>query len=309
MILGFHLSNKALRALFLVKVVAIIAFIVCFNNNNSFTSQNEPAQQNSFFNARTTTTRRRYIILTNPRCGSTLLVHLLAKHPHVNSLNEPIDPFRDASLLRLSKPELFRLVTRTLTSTAQSHHRVSGLKLVFAQLKVLNVSFEEIRDEIVLADGRLILLYRENLFEQYVSFQLAQRTNEWTSIDEKRGKTSGADGDEAKIALNWGQFVEYCNRQRQYWTQFKQFLKQTTIEHVSLSYDELSKNTSATMASLYRFLQVDATLVTDFATALEKQSERYGNDYFNKVIQNYKLIETLHLNSSKESIYLKFSQL
>ena len=115
---------------------------------------------------------RSFLILSSGRSGSTLLVQYLRCHPSIAChIAEPLNPDTNG-LTNVSSHTLVNYLMAQLLSW----RRYSGCKVFCQQLEHYRISFAEILA--ALRDPRILVLYRENTLETFVSLQLAFKTND-----------------------------------------------------------------------------------------------------------------------------------
>ncbi len=125
-------------------------------------------------------------LLTVQRTGSSLLQSYLNCIPNVHFGGEILSNNQPGSLRAhwLSKKSVFRHMHHFLNYL---NRPVSGVKLMFPQLQMRNLSLKELSVEF--PNAQWLVLYRRNIFDQYLSYQIAWLTNQWQlTQDAKRLK-------------------------------------------------------------------------------------------------------------------------
>src|SRR5262245_41730964 len=114
-------------------------------------------------------------IITTPRTGSNLLVNFLDRLPGTQCLPEvlnwglPIGPKPNASTRRAIQH--IRRSLQTLTAP------IRGCKLFLKHLDNYGLRLAAL--DAAFPGSKYIVLYRESIAEQYVSYELARLTNQW----------------------------------------------------------------------------------------------------------------------------------
>jgi LPS sulfotransferase NodH len=123
-------------------------------------------------------------IITTPRTGSNLLVNFLERLPGTQCLAEVLNwglnigPKRSASTQQAI--DHIRRSLQTLKSP------VRGCKLFLGHLAHYRLTLDHLEE--AFPGAKYIVLYRESLAEQYVSYELARRTNQWILLDGQQMK-------------------------------------------------------------------------------------------------------------------------
>lgn len=139
---------------------------------------------------------RRFVIIGVARTGSTALVSLLNAHGQALCFGElfrqpdaigwDVSPWadrRDERMLRLYRTEPLRFLERAVWRRHLPWRRAVGFKLFHyhAREAPFKAVWDYLRDD---CDVAILHLKRRNLLAQYLSLQLAHRTNVWVTTDE-----------------------------------------------------------------------------------------------------------------------------
>ena len=191
-------------------------------------------------------TRESFLVLSAGRSGSTLLMQYLRCHPEITcSLTEPLNPET------LSSHGLFgsRITPATLLNylMAQlvSWRRRAGCKVFCQQLEFYRVPLSDLLT--ALDDPPVIVLFREDALATYVSLQLAFKTDEWFSQEEKREcATVDVEPDTYRAHAEW---------QRERWRETLSAFSGRARKRVHfLSYEELSADKEGCLERVFSFL-------------------------------------------------------
>jgi LPS sulfotransferase NodH len=206
-----------------------------------------------------------FVILCEPRTGSTLLHTYLNFHPNIKSYGEAIrehiekNHSADAGFL---KNNIFKPHGR--------HLKAVGLKLFYFYYDhpAYADAFKEIIEQ---KDIKIIHLIREDILKLYVSLKLAQKTNTWSSsnANQKNKPKIFVKADEFKL------FAEtYVQRQQYFKTQFK------THDVLVVRYEDLIMDSRAVLEKTQKFLGVKPK---HLSSLLKKQNA----DALESVVVNY----------------------
>ena len=116
-------------------------------------------------------------VVSTPRVGSNLLLDYLRCLPGVSLRGEVLHPSTVAGTgAGRSRSAVLRHLRRSVQAQPG---RVRGVKLPLGHLEQRGLDLRDVGS--VLDDVRWIVLYRQSLAEQYVSWRCARRTGQWTS--------------------------------------------------------------------------------------------------------------------------------
>jgi hypothetical protein len=120
---------------------------------------------------------RECFLLCGPRTGSNLLMSYLNSHPQVSIGGEVFSQNDPAGLSGgwVSKKMAFDHLRHFLHYLDRP---VCGAKIMFPHLQMRGISLDEMRRQF--PNSQWIVLYRENILDQYISYKIAWKTNRWT---------------------------------------------------------------------------------------------------------------------------------
>ena len=184
-----------------------------------------------------------FLVLSSGRSGSTLLMQYLRCHPSIScSVDEPLNPdTHGLTGADITPSTLISLVKAQLCSWK----RLSGCKIFCEQLEFYRVSFAELLS--ALRDPPVIVLYRENLLETYVSLQIAFKTDVWYSEKDSRHCTT--------IELDFDEYKQYVVTERERWKNTLSSLRDKNRVHF-LSYEELTADKDRSLSSVLTFFNL-----------------------------------------------------
>ncbi|CAH1782657.1 unnamed protein product [Owenia fusiformis] len=222
--------------------------------------------------------KQHFIVVTQPRCGSNLMDSYLNQHPLVTCYNELImQPILSQFNLsnKSSRSQLLNYVgdiigfastteprtnsrtdfpgstsatkTRFGTNAGLSSMISTGFKVHLSQMIKFNITMESFLRK--LKRPKLILLYRKNLLEQYVSWQIAAETRLWWSTDIQNTISH-------KLRLN--QFEHFILTERILWLKLMKLLRRNRYirgnDYILVSYEDLVVDNSKTMNGVFKML-------------------------------------------------------
>lgn len=172
---------------------------------------------------------RPLLVLATHRCGSNLLLSYLDHLPGVRCASEVLCETLPYGLSkRQSQPHLaLRHIRRSLHALPGN---VRGCKLMLDQLQRCGLTACHLAEAFPTAC--YIVLYRQSLLEQFVSFETARTTQQWYLYDGQQPR-------HARVWVDPARFRAYCEEIR---TRYEALLASQQLQTCSvvLSYEELA---------------------------------------------------------------------
>ena len=172
------------------------------------------------------------MILCTARSGSTWLHTLLNSHPQIHSKGEII----------LENHRNQQLPFEHIAFTREARIINAGGLKVFYDKEIYEEALAKVLDDVSI---KIILLYRENLLEQFVSLKLAEQASSWSHSNKEKPR---------QVVLDLKQVQSYVARQQQRLDSIKKEL--SNHEVMEMSYEDLQSNTSTVCRQLQVFLGV-----------------------------------------------------
>ena len=223
---------------------------------------------------------RSFLIVSSGRSGSTLLVQLLNINKQIVCRKELLN--RE----RLDRHQLKGADARTLINHMLAMLLPRNLWLPYTAFKLFNEQLEYCNlrlQEVIrgLHYPPVIVLYRKNLLETYVSLKIAFQTNIWYS--EKQVNN-------CCVEVDWDDFCQYSERERKRWKKSMSDLR--GVNKIIISFDELTgSQQEETMHRLFAFLD----LAVDHDCPIVPVSVRQNPQKLEKKIINYhEIMEQVH---------------
>ncbi|CAH1787778.1 unnamed protein product [Owenia fusiformis] len=225
---------------------------------------------------------KHFIILSMPRSGVSVFKELMNRHPDLWCF--------DALLLEKRKPErlaitggvppneaLYKYIAESMKKK-QLHVKLVGFKVTNVQLSKNNLTMKGLID--YFGQPNVIIVYRKDLLQQYLSLQLALA----------RGKfNSRAKPNVTKVEVNWDAFTRYVSKIRQGYADslstFKEYPHQRTY-----TYEQIEKNITAVVLNALSFLNMRRS-AQSFVPKLSKQNPKEISDKIENFDEVEKLIE------------------
>jgi LPS sulfotransferase NodH len=153
-------------------------------------------------------------VLALPRTGSSMLLDCLGSIDGVSVIDEVLNPTLVVGVRQrwISKRQALGHVSRSLDSLPDP---IRATKFLLSQLKLHDISLDDLRRQI--PSAKYLLIYREALLEQYLSFQTASSTGQWHD----RGE--GAKASRGPLRIEISDLERFCRRQREKWREVTNF--------------------------------------------------------------------------------------
>lgn len=206
----------------------------------------------------------RFIILCDPRTGSTWLHTLLNSSPKIMSYGEI-----------LTEKDMSLGLEQTIWKPHHHSIKAVGCKIFYEQL--ITPAFEHIFKEIKNSPHiKIIDLTRENKIETFVSLKIAEQTDAW-SVGAKHAKSRQS------VYINEEELEEYMARQERNKTYILDEVKKRDL--YSVVYEKLSHKTDIILAEVQSFLGVKPRRLFSL---LKKQNP----EPLQELVLNYEEIES-----------------
>jgi LPS sulfotransferase NodH len=233
---------------------------------------------------------RKFVIVAEPRTGSTFLHLLLASHPNVVVYGEifhPVDQVRESITTGFQLPRLqlsddpveyLKNVYSQQPETAQA----VGFKLFYTHAR--NSEWSHLREYLKSANVKVIHLKRKNLLDRYLSHQLADRSNEWV-VYKKHGAAT------EPIRLDPPACIKDFQRSVWFQQQEDEFFKDNPF--LEIVYEEFVANLAGESAKLLSFLEVELRDLTP--KTMKQRTEKKS-----KIIANFDELKEQLIQSVRE---------
>lgn len=212
-----------------------------------------------------------FVILSEPRSGSTLLHTYLNYHPNIQSYGEVLRENLEVKKVTVKDPLLsfvFKPHARKL--------KAIGLKLFYYyhDSPIYATCFQQIIQN---TNVKIIHLIREDVLALYVSLKMAQHTSRWSSV-----KSSGKNYHQLNVNISdFRKFLQtYLQRQQD----FKILFQHHKI--LSITYEDMVNNPDSVLKNVQEFLGV---IPRPLFSLLKKQNLKP----IQSLVTNYKEVKSM----------------
>jgi len=184
-----------------------------------------------------------FLILSSPRSGTTLLLDYLNCSRQVRCYGEILgrDHFQYGDPYRMT-PERIRLHVESYF--VKRPGTWVGAKILTFHLDELPITLADLLE--VLSAPKIILLYRQDLLEQYTSFHLAMATGVWHPRKPV---------ELALIRLDPDDFLAFAERERRMWQE--NCARLNLAQTCAVSYEDLHADPRSQLARVFNYLNVE----------------------------------------------------
>ncbi len=190
---------------------------------------------------------KKFVIISDSRTGSTLLMHLLNLHPQIITFGEEFKYLGDSSCSQVWN-YIFRKRPGKINWV--------GFKLFYNH--PVKVDDQEVWDFLE-ADRDIVIIHltRKNLLRSYTSKQIGLKTKKWT---ENVKRPHIINGEEKKVILDFDECVKNFESIDGFIGRTEKRFKDHKI--ISVVYEELNKDMQSTIDPIYKELGVTDYKVT-----------------------------------------------
>jgi LPS sulfotransferase NodH len=233
-----------------------------------------------------------FLLLASARTGSNLLKDLLGGHSkvvcHGEIFNSDVEEFGGFDWARSYSWRRQLHVSTHFNRPLCSTRTTVGFKVFLSQLEDMNLSLTSFL-EFLPSASKVVVLYRENILERYVSLKIAEKTQVWyaDTLDELN-KTQNE-----TIEVDPKAFVGFAENEIEVWTAALEQLKASKTPFFITSYEELVANRPGVMSELFAFLGLSVAdcvrtrphCLRQNPDPLEKKISNF--DKVRKILQNF----------------------
>ena len=240
---------------------------------------------------------QKFLILCHPRTGSNFLVSLLQSHSQIrvngemfsedNQLYWGYSGYNSPRIAELKNEDPIFFIERLIyRDNFPKFVKAVGFKLFYFQLKQgkQNIIWQYLKE---IADLKIIHLTRKNLFHLYVSYQIAQKTNQWDLRTKKNTQ---------RISLLEPIFVDHekCLQQfkliKHWEKKYSNFFDLSSQQYCNITYENLVSNTQQETDKIQEFIGVAQRPLTS-------HTKKQGIKPMRKIVANYDELKEKFYNS------------
>ena len=184
-----------------------------------------------------------FIILCQPRSGSTLLHTYLNSNPQIKSYGETLREHLEEDAHALDRVTIEDLVFRPHSTTIKA----VGLKIFYEYSD--DKQYKEIFKQIVnRKDVHVIHLIRKDTLKLFTSLKTAEATNIWSISDASFANKQN------KIKIDPNEYEAFLNKYTSRWQLMSQLFERHNC--LTVEYESLVSNPQTALDSIQRFLKV-----------------------------------------------------
>jgi LPS sulfotransferase NodH len=212
----------------------------------------------------------RVIVLSSGRSGSSLLVNYLNSNRYIDCHGEILSS--EHCYGNLEGKSTTELRAHVVSFFRRRSTAYVGAKFLTHQFEELKITIEDVLE--VLREPKVLLLYRSNLLETYVSLLIAQENNIWYSSDTVN---------HISVPVNQQEFLDYVSVQRSRWRRCLQSIC-GRAPLFYMTYEELVEAPRESMDRAFAFLDVPPAPIYTKSVKQNPQS-------FREKVSNYDVLD------------------
>jgi LPS sulfotransferase NodH len=187
----------------------------------------------------------RVIVLSSGRSGSSLLVNYLNSNRCIHCHGEILGS--EHGYGNVEGKSTTELQAHVVSFFRKQSTAYVGAKFLTHQFEELKITIDDVLE--VLREPKVLLLYRSNLLETYVSLLIAQENNIWYSSHTVN---------HISVPVNQRQFLDYVSVQRRRWQRCLESIC-GRVPLFYLTYEQLVEAPRESMDRVFAFLDVPPT--------------------------------------------------
>jgi LPS sulfotransferase NodH len=185
-----------------------------------------------------------FVILSEPRSGSTMLHTYLNSHTQIKSYGEVLRENIEANaIVKETTPYINTLAFKPHTPALKA----IGLKLFYEYYEDPRYA-ESFKYIVNRNDVKIIYLIRRDILKVYVSLKIAQKTNVWSSVK------SATNGTQPRITIDRHDYIKFREEHLRHRRLFVSLLKDHPL--LEVAYEDLVQNPQPILNSIQQFLGV-----------------------------------------------------
>ena len=185
-----------------------------------------------------------FVILSEPRSGSTMLHTYLNSHPQIKSYGEVLRENVEANSIT---SEMFPYIESLAFKPHTPALKAVGLKLFYEYYEDPRYS-KSFNHVVKRKDIKILYLIRRDILKVYVSLKIAQKTNVWSSVK------SASQEARPKITIDRNDYIQFREEHLRHRRLFITLLKDHPL--LEVAYEDLVENPQPILKSIQQFLDV-----------------------------------------------------
>jgi len=208
----------------------------------------DTAAQINVVNQGTQSMLRRFVMITTPRSGSWMLLDILSHHPNISCKEELLYPgytIEAFNTTTIPRKTLLNWLYNKMDSNFPE--QTVGFKVHLEHLNYHNLTAADLH--YTLEKPQLIILYRLNMLDIYVSREIACKTGVWVTRD-----VSAMVG--VQVNVDWNKYLQYRDSIIADWLALKKTLDELDTKYIIVCYEDVVASRSKELRKIEKFLGV-----------------------------------------------------
>jgi LPS sulfotransferase NodH len=225
---------------------------------------------------------QKFLIICRKRTGSNFLVSLLQSHPKIRAFGEVFGDdeqihwgypsYSSAKVLQTRKKDPIKFLDQIVFRDFLKSTKAVGFKLLYQEEQNFKIKAicEYLRK---IKNLNVIHLKRRNILANYVSWQIAKKTDVWILL-------KGKNNHQIQLEIDYQDCLNYFHKTKALEKEHESFFAEHAKQIHNLYYEDLVANTEQEIQGVQRFLGVESLPLTPYTQKQEKRS-------LQEIITNY----------------------
>ncbi|MGL5836805.1 MAG: Stf0 family sulfotransferase [Waterburya sp.] len=225
---------------------------------------------------------QKFVIICRKRTGSNFLVSLLQSHPKIRAFGEVFGDdeqihwgypsYSSAKVLQTRKRDPIKFLDQIVFRDFLKSTKVVGFKLLYQEEQ--NFSKKTICEYLQkIKNLNVIHLKRRNILANYVSWQIAKKTDVWILLKHQKNP-------KPTLEIDYEDCLKYFQKTKALEKEHENFFSNHSKQIHTLYYEDLVTNTEKEIQEIQQFLGVESLPLTPYT---QKQEQRP----LKEIITNY----------------------
>jgi LPS sulfotransferase NodH len=219
-----------------------------------------------------------YWVFTTPRSGSNFVMASLSQR--MGESTRSLELFNKEFIGRLTdfvsdKDAPVGSYLKYLMN--KRSRRILGVKILYSQIETI----AKYRDSVSsIAGSKIVYLYRNNVIKQAISYYIAMKTQQWTSVANRPAAT-----EISQIDYSFSSISQAVVRMELHNSLMRRFFLVNDLQYLSITYEEFVKDPAGASDRVLEYLGVEPQeRAPDAKARFEKQATSKNEEFYDKFI-------------------------
>lgn len=216
---------------------------------------------------------QKFLIICRKRTGSNFLVSLLQSHPKIRAFGEVFSEddqiywgypsYSSPEILQIRQKAPIKFLEHIVFRDFLQSTKVVGFKLIYQEEQNSNYEIicEYLRN---IKNLKVIHLKRRNILSNYVSLEMAKKTDVWIKLHNKGNH-------DLKLKVNYKDCLEYFQKTRALEKEYELVFSKRSQQIHTIYYEDLVANKVKAIEDIQKFLRVECLPLISYTKKQEKR--------------------------------------